>query len=1293
MTLLEALGLARIHRPRHILLENVKNLKKHAHYPLLVVILTWCGYRIVHEIISELARLLPVNRDRFLQLLERVEEPSRPFIPLSFGPYSSVTCQDWDALFPTAPDDFITWQPTEQQLKMYADPELFPKGGKTTFAELRFPNHDEKQPTFLAMYGRQHTIDPSHLRDTGLLGFFMYEGRHIRWFKPAEINLLHVQHHTVSHPKPASHAWHSVGNMIAPAHAILALCQWMQHSMEGFTQQQFSTVIHNLLEGRVRASTAHVAEDAHNWYVGTPQGIHVLQQRQFIVSAALGDSLQPTWPTKAFVDPSQGVCLFVPQVASDIPAEPSVPPTQYDEVTATLPMDRHASAPEECEAAASANQHPLHSDDLTASDHRFHEIQVFYPQGCVFTILVHDSLAWQDLFELWEVEMTVMTRHMQPLSQDAPISSAVLMPPENVDMLLSLHAPYPTQAVMMCTVGPKTFVIPMHSHLADILLLHPLFTEDLQDSMGTQSFDVASHTRITQPHAFIQVYFIDRFLQAMTQVQLESIVPIATDDLVVSMKGPLQALEHVITFWHIALTMDWFHLIFGLKHNIFPTPAHLFREMIVQRLLKVAFLSQDQPNEQLLLSIKYMKKVIAQIHVPPAATLAPLYHAATHAISLLCFGSTPSFVITGKRWSHVATFQDALDHLRTRDAHLKLVLFHPMAGGVAFSHSEHQKQLLDGLGSLFAAAGVPPIAINPKVTALLKQIGVQRAEHLLFLETDKPAKFHELCELCSIPLPKKDAAPTMTRTKQPRTDPKPKPVQSSRVDTSQFRLAPGYVLLANGAPAPIQEVFTPYQAGVALVNASDVEHWFASKPVMPDELGMIIIGHVPSEFAQHMKQITVPATNSQGQSVLLAGRLHQLGEKQLTLISADASPVETRQTTICAITVWRDEFSDSAWADLSKAPVRYIKNMLRTEALDQYLGVPWGRTWRKGKQPSNPEAATSMQFHIDVPTTNLSQLLKSSGWNRIYITPKDAESGRPSPAWRILWCDGTKEELMPKVMHLPGMAGYIRGLKSHGLRVEQSAFDSLWKLIHPDVEPPKPPPKGDMVKITPLPHGLDRDILQRWAQTQDWECWPVKQLGPRTWLLISLKPLPPRIMTFNGTPLIIKPVVPHQTSTRTGVVAGPKARANGDANRPVGKTDFADSWHGVRSSTPSTMSQSSGSTVGPTTQLIQHQDAKIAALEQAMGQLRQDVTQATAGQDQRLQTVEKQIQDNHHQTNQVLHALKQDFQQTLTAAMQQQDSKLTSHMAELRSLFVRGSKRAAADKKAAGADSDMESDT
>eukprot|EP00438_Fugacium_kawagutii_P033811 Skav216927 [mRNA] locus=scaffold1838:373096:373386:- [translate_table: standard] len=77
--MLTAFGLARIFRPKHIVFENVRGLRSHPHYASLQRVIQWCGYRILHQCLSEASGLLPVQRNRLLMLLERSEEQVRPF--------------------------------------------------------------------------------------------------------------------------------------------------------------------------------------------------------------------------------------------------------------------------------------------------------------------------------------------------------------------------------------------------------------------------------------------------------------------------------------------------------------------------------------------------------------------------------------------------------------------------------------------------------------------------------------------------------------------------------------------------------------------------------------------------------------------------------------------------------------------------------------------------------------------------------------------------------------------------------------------------------------------------------------------------------------------------------------------------------------------------------------------------------------------------------------------------------------------------------------------------------------
>lgn len=196
-----------------------------------------------------------------------------------------------------------------------------------------------------------------------------------------------------------------------------------------------------------------------------------------------------------------------------------------------------------------------------------------------------------------------------------------------------------------------------------------------------------------------------------------------------------------------------------------------------------------------------------------------------------------------------------------------------------------------------------------------------------------------------------------------------------------------------------------------MVDISSVQQWLHSSKLYPDEQALFLLGEVPPDLS--LDAIQVPAINSDGQPVILAGHLLQLGEKEIGYQGKKAASIQTKPIVICSVTLWKQDYDDMKWQDIAKQPVRYVKQILHEHNLDHALGVPWGRTFKSGKQTCRPEDSSSLQFHVEVAKDSLQPLLKASGWNGIFITPKDS-TGKPDNSWRIVWAPLPKETLMPK---------------------------------------------------------------------------------------------------------------------------------------------------------------------------------------------------------------------------------------------------------------------------------------
>lgn len=96
--------------------------------------------------------------------------------------------------------------------------------------EMSLPGLQAVQPTFMAMYGTQHELSLSYLQDKGLLRIFCPDPGTYRFWKPAQIALLHGQAHDVWFAHPDPQGWKVVGNSTSVQHALVLLGNLMVYT-------------------------------------------------------------------------------------------------------------------------------------------------------------------------------------------------------------------------------------------------------------------------------------------------------------------------------------------------------------------------------------------------------------------------------------------------------------------------------------------------------------------------------------------------------------------------------------------------------------------------------------------------------------------------------------------------------------------------------------------------------------------------------------------------------------------------------------------------------------------------------------------------------------------------------------------------------------------------------------------------------------------------------------------------------------------------------------------------------
>ena len=920
--------------------------------------------------------------------------------------------------------------------------------------------------------------------------------------------------------------------------------------------------------------------------------------------------------------------------------------------------------------------------------------------GTYGELFVQPHTTWDQLLPLWDCKF--LPSSYENFEESRYVQTSILVREEGFyrDWIITPHAfiDHSKQTSLLFFDEDQTWgEISQKHQLPDQLWFDDIGLLSANTKM-LQSSRISGQMHSLQP--FVDLY---QCKASFNEVVIQSRIPSNTDVLVVHFEGSSEHLVQLASFWHIALSEEWCashgrkrcfqaltatscQFLFPPHGNKCSSPAIDFKTFITMRLMRAGIFSVSEvehPNA-ILVQFKYHGRTFNPCYLPGDMTFEFFIQLFQHATSLNNFGDTPGLVVAGIRIGDIVTIQEVASTHQSVKCHV----IDPLIGGGPSNGSkgQHRQAVSAALATMLIEEGLQLAKVSEAVKSLMDQMSLPSLTHMLFSESTatREQSFRLMCTNCDIVIPQKATKIAKTQAKFQKLARDEASRNNRNIDVSKYRIIPEFFRLADGSPAPINVAFSPCVSGVTMVNSQQASQWLVQKgKLAPDELALFIVGDIGVEEDDRLQRISIPAYNEQGDKVLIGGKLLQLGEKQITTISAEETTVQTLDVRVCSVTLWASDFTADQWKVAVEQPVKFAKKLLEHDQLHQAIKTPWGRSLRAGKLPAGQQTATSVQFHCEVRIKDLRPLLRRSGFNKVYVMPKD-QDGKPDSAWRIIWTDMDINKLETVATPVAGTAGLVKGNRSHGLRVETAAFNNMWDILHPGRDPPDQMPKGSLWKATPMPIGLDKDIIQEWAKQHAWDCFPIKSLGSKTWLLQAPSAPPNELMCFNGTPIIIRKVPPKSSQPQTGILAGPRyTPSNEQESTSIFRQGdpFLDSWANWRptttpvSSAPASVSTKAESSAGPTASRLDLQDKKIQELQQAVQCIQNDTKQKNQDDDRRFTTIESQITRNHEQVQSSFQTLRTDFETTLHRAMSSQDQKIHNTMEEIKALFHRGSKR------------------
>ena len=363
-------------------------------------------------------------------------------------------------------------------------------------------------------------------------------------------------------------------------------------------------------------------------------------------------------------------------------------------------------------------------------------------------------------------------------------------------------------------------------------------------------------------------------------------------------------------------------------------------------------------------------------------------------------------------------------------------------------------------------------------TGFVDQIAGQTSSSKLFQALqvgNEEERWHQVADFArgaQIPLPVCTNQVAKAEVRARKLVGRKKQEAKARISAADVQIAQDFFQNEDGTAATILEGIRPGASGVLLTDASRaVDLLHTMKGVQPDELALLVLGHECPDPKAGCTSISFPARGRNcGSQLLLAGCLHNLGGKQITLRQQGNVNVTLPDVLCCTFTVYADECDSERWAAYTQAPVKTVIAAFQGSGVEKVLSEPWGRKFTSKGRNSTPALADVIMFQARVDQKACDALLAHSGHNGVYIVPRRLDQTLVS-GYSVVWLGASRAEAIKASLQVPGQLGLVRSKDRYGLRVPESRHDAVFQQLKPGQAVPAKVTVSKLFRMGPVPSG------------------------------------------------------------------------------------------------------------------------------------------------------------------------------------------------------------------------------
>lgn len=1297
--LIRALICAKFWRPQVLLLEQVHNFAKHPHKKTFDRILLWAGFQYCFQKMVNLADKASTSRPRWLAVAKRMhgDLSNKPFT--SWIPTPDLTpekCQcvlEWEAasvsdLLVTDHIRSIASDPSFALRK--PDPSMSVRSQSELLFESRVYRPNQKIPTFMALYGRQHELDHDRLCQFGFFGHYLHDEVHgIRHWHPAEVALIHGISHFPFLPDEKHIAWLLLGNQIS---GLQALVPWIYYAQcKEFTSLSVDVIVDQFRADHLNRNNMAITKIDDGYFLHRASQTFDDDSVGCICLLREWLDANPSPVLMAWI-PNHGLMSFS-EIIRNWVTSPEVqrisPELNYHALEmepgqdVLSPEDIPMVPPPEISGNEGQNEHehvaPLFPETAIPATLRFHPLLKGCIQGEVVLEFWYDATIDKQIFE--DIWPGYQIEEISPIQADG-FSLRLKACLGEVNLTLQ---PNQTAAVIaLVNEGIVTLLPPTHD------LVHTLgsFNEAAmfdqferitdQDLGKALAFFVGCNVAENPCVNTFAVYHV----ASVNRCNRNILWLPHTHELRMVFTGDCAAVSAQTGFWAKLLTtsaLDFlgislalteipqgYQLAWKSKTNSVMIPIRALSILLAVCAFR-QLLPSFEPSESRTVTIKWLNRIIWQGKLANSISMQLLSSILGMATWPVYGASEFLFIQSGRRLQDTQLVSQFLP----ADPDLPIVIHAiqaPRGGGPSTTtKGGFRVQIANSIASSLLHEGYELQWVSKHVDKIIEMQGPKNLASIVSTPPG-PKRMQDIenaFRACSIEMPPikpkvSSEAGMVSKLRKKTITPSPE----------DYKVTPEYLLYEDGTQAEQRQVFSSDVRGYTLVTAEKAIPWLRAGEILSsDEVALVILGELPIPTQLKSTTVTLPCTDSQDRQVLLSATLIQLGEKHVKPKALDKHEITPEGTSLVAITLWKQDW-EANWGEVTNNPYLFVKSHLSGEGA---LVSIWGKSFKRGKSNTSPNDALSVQMHALVKNTSLNSILLRSGFNRLWMTPKTTD-GRPCGKWKLIWLDGPQDIDSITVAHakLPGAHGLVRNKDKHAIRVAQSQFQAAWKVIHPHCDPPEEIDLQKIYKLESLPFGTTADMLQQWSKHLHWPMKPLRAVGPRSWIIGTAIEPPAGTLCFNASPILARQIPPRHAPRSNPIIAGPKPIASkGQAlnvNQPQGVPPLKfDPWANYAGARPAPATPSNQ---GPTDLKFEAQDQRIEKLETSLKEMQ--LAQEESKQQLTDLKTEVQTRDTATRTHfdSKLQQMQQQLDQSFSQALQSQTKQFDQGMQELKAMLM-----------------------